>query len=118
MYFRNAFSVKFREHVLISSNKRLLSALSSIKKPSITITQNLNKSTTMHTSVYVLMRYNFFRQSLPRLSPKIYISRNINGFNNRTQLSERSPQNPLYPNQRYVRFKNATPFYQKQIFWV
>ncbi|CAB4478156.1 uncharacterized protein OCT59_007381 [Rhizophagus irregularis] len=118
MYFCNAFSVKFREHVLISSNKRLLSALSSIKKPSITITQNLNKSTTMHTSVYVLMRYNFFRQSLPRLSPKIYISRNINGFNNRTQLSERSPQNPLYPYQRYVRFKNATPFYQKQIFWV
>jgi hypothetical protein len=49
----------------------------------------------------------------------MYISRNINGFNNRTQLSERPPsQNPLYPYQRYERFRGATPFYQKQMFWV
>ncbi|CAI2170065.1 7808_t:CDS:2 [Funneliformis geosporum] len=46
----------------------------------------------------------------------MYISRNIQIYNNRTQLSERPPHFPSYP--QYERFQTAVPFYQKQMFWV
>src|SRR2546423_13738050 len=118
MFLHNAFSVNFRKmtgHVL-NNNKRDLSTLLNLKKPTlISITQNFNKNPT------ILMRYNFSEQNR-KLNSKLYILRNIQIFNNRTQISERSPPQypsyPSYPYQKYERFRNYnTPFYQKQIFW-
>jgi len=98
------------------NNKRVLSTLTNFKKPALTLmTQNFNKNTT-HAPICTL-RENFSRQSLPRkLNSKMYISRNIQIYNNRTRLSERPPQYPSYP--KYERFRSAVPFYQKQTFWV
>ncbi|CAG8625420.1 5094_t:CDS:2 [Funneliformis caledonium] len=86
------------------------------KKPTISLTtRNFNKCI-MHNPMCTLMRH-IYRQSLPRkLISKMYISRNIQIYNNRAQLSERPPQVPSYP--KYERFRTAVPFYHKQIFWV
>jgi hypothetical protein len=110
-------SINFKKktrHIL--NNKRVFSTLSNFGKPAlISFTQNFNENST------ILMRYNFSGQISRKLNSKMYVSRNIQIFNNRTQLSERPPSQypsyPSYPYQKYERFRNSTPFYQKQIFW-